>query len=38
VEDREIVIHYFPRSNPGKEFFKTQAELDQAAEKVGLRR
>jgi hypothetical protein len=38
VDDREIVIHYFPRSNPGKEFFKTQAELDQAAEKVGLRR
>jgi hypothetical protein len=38
VDDREIVIHYFPRSNPGKEFFKTQGELDRAAEKLGLRR
>ena len=38
VDDREIVLHYFPRSNPEKQFFKTQTELDQAAQKIGLRR
>ena len=37
VDDREIVIRYFPASNPGKEFFKTQAELDMAAKKLGLK-
>ena len=38
VDDREIVIRYFPKSNPDKQFFKTQAELDRAAEKLGLKR
>ena len=38
VDDREIVIHYFPHSNPDRHFFHTQQELDQAAEKLGLRR
>jgi hypothetical protein len=36
VDDREIVIHYFPRSNPRHEFFFTQAALDAAARKNGL--
>lgn len=36
VEGREIVIRYFPGSNPEKQFFKTQAELDEAAKKLGL--
>ncbi len=38
VDDREIVIHYFPGSNPTGKFFHTQAELDRAAESLGLRR
>lgn len=36
VDGREIVVRYFPGSNPGKEFFKTQAELDAAAKRIGL--
>ncbi len=36
VDNREIVIRYFPGSNPGKQFFKTQEELDAAAKKLGL--
>jgi len=36
VDNPEIVIRYFPHSNPKKEFFKTQAALDQAAKKLGL--
>ncbi len=36
VDGREIVVTYYPGSNPGKEFFKTQAELDAAAKKLGL--
>lgn len=36
VDDREIVIRYFPGSNPGKQFFKTQAALEAAAKKLGL--
>jgi hypothetical protein len=36
VDNPEIVIHYFPNSNPTHQFFKTQAELDEAAEKLGL--
>jgi hypothetical protein len=36
VTDKEIVIRYYPKSNPNKEFFKSQAELDRAAEKLGL--
>ena len=38
VEEREIVIRYFPGSNPSHRFFKTQAEIDQAAEALDLDR
>ncbi len=38
VDDREIVIDYFPKSNPTHFFPKTQAELDRAAEHYGLKR
>jgi len=38
VDHAEIVIRYFPKSNPAQQFFKTQAELDLAAEKSGLKR
>jgi hypothetical protein len=37
VDDPEIVIRYFPHSNPAQQFFKTQAELDVAVRKLGLR-
>ena len=36
VNDREIVVRYYPRSNLAKQFFKTQAELDAAARRLGL--
>ncbi len=36
IDHREIVVRYFPGSNPQKHFFKTQAELDEAAKKLGL--
>lgn len=36
VEKKEIVIRYYPKSNPRKEFFKTQSELDIAAKRLGL--
>ncbi len=36
VDEPEIVIHYFPHSNPKHLFFKKQAELDEAAKKLGL--
>ncbi len=36
VDGREIVVTCYPGSNPGKEFFKTQAALDAAAQKLGL--
>jgi hypothetical protein len=38
VDDREIVLRYFINSNPGKQFFKTQAELDEAARKLQLQK
>ena len=38
VDDPEIVIRYYPHSNPAKQFFKTQAELDAAAVKLGLKK
>ena len=38
VDDPEIIIHYFPGSNPQRQFFQTQAELDAAAEKLGLKK
>lgn len=36
VDEKEIVITYFPGSNPGKQFFKTQEALDEAAKKLEL--
>jgi hypothetical protein len=38
VERREIVIRYFPGSNPDQLFFKTQAKLNAAAKKLRLDR
>ena len=37
VDDRELIIRYYPKSNPAKTFFKTQPELDAAARKQGLK-
>ena len=36
VDDREIIIRYYPKSNRAKDFFKTQAQLDEAARKIGI--
>jgi len=36
VEDREIVVRFFPNSNPSRLFFHSQAELDAAAKRLGL--
>jgi hypothetical protein len=36
VDNREIVIRYYPNSNPNKQFFRTQPALDEAAKKLGL--
>lgn len=38
VEDAEIVIRFYPGSNPEHRFFHTQAALDRAAESLGLSR
>ena len=38
VEKPEIVIRFYPDSNPEHRFFFTQAELDEAAGKLGLSR
>ena len=38
VEDAEIVIRFYPGSNPQHAFFRTQAALDKAAESRGVRR
>jgi len=38
VETPEIVIRFYPNSNPGHRFFFTQAALDAAAAKLGLSR
>ena len=38
VEDAEIVIRFYPDSNPQHLFFRTQAALDNAAEALGLSR
>lgn len=39
VERRgEIIIRFFPRSNPRRLFFRDQAQLDRTAEKLGLSR
>ena len=38
VEKPEIVIRFYPNSNPSHQFFFTQAELDKAATTLGLSR
>jgi hypothetical protein len=38
VEDPEIVIRYYPHSNPKQLFFHTQSALDAAAARLGLSR
>jgi hypothetical protein len=38
VEDAEIVIRFYPGSNPRHRFFRTQAALNRAAEAQGLSR
>src|ERR1700712_3024970 len=38
VERKEIVVRFFPRSNPERMFFGSQAALDAAAAKLGLSR
>jgi hypothetical protein len=38
VERPEIVIRFFPNSNPNHQFFFTQADLEAAATKLGLSR
>jgi hypothetical protein len=38
VTGREIVIRFYPNSNPKHQFFFTQAALDEAAAKLGLSR
>ena len=38
VEDPEIVIRFFPHSNPRQQFFRSQKTLDAAAEDRGLSR
>jgi hypothetical protein len=38
VEEREIVIRFYPRSNPAQLFFHSQAALDAAAKRLGLSR
>jgi hypothetical protein len=38
VESREIVVRFYPRSNPRQLFFRTQSALDAAAAKLGLSR
>jgi hypothetical protein len=38
VEKPEVVIRFYPNSNPKHQFFFTQAELDETATKLGLSR
>lgn len=38
VEHAEIVVRFFPRSNPEHRFFRTQQALDSEAERLGLNR
>ena len=38
VEDAEIVIRFYPGSNPERRFFRTQKALDKAADQRGLSR
>ena len=36
VEGREIIVRFYPGSNPNELFFRTQAALNEAAAKLGL--
>lgn len=36
VDKREIVLTYYPGTNPQKQFFRTQQALDEAAAKLGI--
>ena len=36
VEDPEIIIRFYPGSNPNRLFFRTQSALDAAAKRLGL--
>ncbi len=38
VEGGDIVVRFFPGSNPKHQFFRTQEALDEAAQKLGLSR
>jgi hypothetical protein len=38
VDQPEIVIRFYPNSNPKHQFFFTQSELNEAAMKLGLSR
>jgi len=38
VEKPEIIVRFYPNSNPKHQFFFTQADLDEAATKLGLSR
>ena len=37
VDDKEIIVRYYPKSNPAGEFFRTQEALNEAARKLGLK-
>ena len=37
VDNRDIIIRYYPGSNPQKEFFKTQSALDARAKTLNLK-
>jgi hypothetical protein len=38
VTEKEIVVRYFPKSNPGHNFYATQKQIDEQARSLGLDR
>jgi Fungal chitosanase of glycosyl hydrolase group 75 len=38
VEEKQIVVRYFPNSNPNHRFYSTQSEIDERARSLGLDR
>jgi hypothetical protein len=38
VSQKEIVVRYFPKSNPGQKFYATQKQIDDKAQSLGLSR
>jgi hypothetical protein len=38
VTEKEIVVRYFPKSNPGHNFYATQKQIDERARSLGLDR